>query len=622
MSGFIFQAYVAGGLKAFSFIDEDPEQTTSMRALVALVQGAAVHHEEYDQDIVIEPPTELPHGGIALIQVKFSDKGAASIISPSELKEISKSFKRAAKRVRDEGKTVSGMWLVSNRRIPVRLSTKLRTSEKTLLRKVRPLPEQRVAAWEKAMTLFSQQFGQSEDQISIGTKALVGTIFQQSQQPQGQHEVSREDLWRCLAGGTQARSLVRKHVLPSMRDELSAFRGQADIRLVSRLRLEEAIAETANRALVIFEGRGGAGKTAALDYWAGSILGDQNPALPFVAMEKGNMLSAGWGDSLVSKWNPAVLHPQPEETCRRLRIANPNLGTPLLHLGLDAIDDEHVMSIEVRQRLRNLLHQFLALDGDCQARGRSPEIRMVVTCRSYRDLRNKMLGDNPYALPAAEQSHSVYSFGDFTLLELQDVAQRSVTKDVFDLIFGQSAPESDALPATGSALMSNTWPPNFQTDAWGALPRPISSVASAPVPHDFVKILQDPVMWQAFSELTEPLQRAWLTGDLSLRSRLGERYVERFLLKASRRLPFDPDVMRTALRRVATRVSPLGEVFYEHVTWIEACVTSFGEYQASTLMQEALSGGLILRGDDGRWQWRNKIVEEYLLLPEGPNHGR
>jgi hypothetical protein len=97
LSGFLYQAYAAGGLVALTETLED--DGTDLAALVWLAKQGTIEHEVYDQDVVLRPMIDRCDQGLVFIQLKYSAAGMnAAYIAPAVMQnEVIASFIRSKK---------------------------------------------------------------------------------------------------------------------------------------------------------------------------------------------------------------------------------------------------------------------------------------------------------------------------------------------------------------------------------------------------------------------------------------------------------------------------------------------------------------------------------------------
>ncbi len=623
ISGFLYQIYTVGGLIAETQILGRADDSTSLGALVRLTRAGIVENERFDQDLVLSPIARDCDQGIALVQMKYSGDGMESAnISHEALRtDVIGPFLEATRAAVQEQKTVTSYWLVTNRNVPGTPQDGWTQPERDVYAKLTKIQDAQIASWRTKIDEFSKQYGLTDTEILEGRRLLFGTIFDQTQGVRRAYQLVSSDFLRCLAGGQRAKPLLRAKARPEMLREVRAFDADVTGQIARRDILRRALNEGANRALIVFEGPGGAGKTATLYDWAKTLAETENATLPMVAIRQAGRLPENWPGKLVKQWNPEMDCEGLNEAVERLHIANSPNSPPILHLGLDAIDDEFA-SAEVAENIKALVEEFAQIDRHCQAAGTQPTARLVVTCRSYSDFRVLRLYE---ALSGGEPDRSraplTYQFGFFSRDELQQAVEINCPQLASE-IFGH-VPILSAIEPTFVISSSGTntmWTSGMETGALGEIQRePMAAIIA--LRRDFVQVLIDPVMWRAFVGLSPGDRLAWLRGNEAIDLQLGASYVDRFVRKAARRVQIGIGQMKMALRSLAQDVG--AQARFRSVTdWVSGCCQNnrMSEDAALRFMREARSGGLIVDDTPDWWQWRNDIVARSLTAMEVP-HG-
>jgi hypothetical protein len=613
MSGFLYQALVAAGLLAQSQILVNDE--TELGALVELVKNGELSHEQFDQDLVLSNIANAVEGGVVLIQLKYSaaDRNLASYEAKHN---VLAAFLSAKTRVINAGQTVSGYWLITNRNITGRPQRNWSDEEKLIWADMHRIPDAQTGLWKEAIERYARNYGCRDTEIRQGLNELVGTILQNTQNTAGTYSITQHDLVRCLGRSPYATPLLRKDV----QTLVDNFDSDVACRPVRRRRMDEAMIASSRRALVVFQGPGGSGKTASLHKWAEEISNDPSPDFPFAVIEPASHFEHNWIRDLVHGWNQALTIPNREDAVERLKIANHANVPPILHLSLDGVDD-YISDHIVKRNLKKFLLEFMKLDQDVQRTGRAPDVRLVITCRDFDEFRRKHLGGSRSGGEMnAEKQPGLFDFGNFSDLELEDLVQDNF-QGLYNRIFGaiprNPIPTGSIAASISSVLLVDD---AFATGSTGDSPRQTtSSNIITNTPRNYPKILKDPVMWRAFCKLEDAEREQWLNGDTSLDNKLADIYVHRFIQKAAERLPITDDRIEPALYRIA-HVNRSQEGSYRSlVDWVSACTLggAMDKEDAVLLKEEALTGGLTVENSPEQWQWRNGIIGNFLAQQGG-----
>ena len=129
--------------------------------------------------------------------------------------------------------------------------------------------------------------------------------------------------------------------------------------------------------------------------------------------------------------------------------------------------------------------------------------------------------------------------------------------------------------------------------------------------------LSHPVMWQAYLKLKEAERVGALDSDDACVSLLAGTYIEWFHWKLMLR---DAQWLKrlelASLVEILAAISAVTGAGATHSEdeWVQpACARDLvSQSQASDLLREAISGGLLRETARRQWQWRHRIVREYL----------
>lgn len=599
ISGFLFQVLAGGALRAAGeCLNYGRSSSPDLDALIELTRVAEVVHEFADEDLVLRRMIIDKVGAagaeVTLLQAKFSVYGNARAISPSEMSEIVKAFARTKKRIETTGQRVTGYVLITNRSVSETAPALKGAIEAKIHSELRKITNARIADWHDALAHFARQFGCYEQDIVRGRQALLGRIFETTVSGAASGAITRDDLLDCLAGGMAARELTPKRQAGAMQRQVAGFDADVSLQPVQRELLANVETVCAGRALVIFAGVGGSGKTAALHHWATEIAGRANePAAgprALVAIRAANGLPEDWLSELVHDWNPALRPSSPVEALERLEIANGE-AIPTLHLALDGTD-EYPDDVAARGNVHRLAQWFWQHDQDALG-GKPARARLVITCRDPQGFARDWLslGRSGGAF-VREKAPLTFIFDRFTESELRELLQRNFPDMERRLLPSEAGMGAilDELPSEANQTTTR---------------------------HPVAELLRDPVMWRSFCLVTEDDRAQLLRGDESARMRLAKGYCERFLVKAQSRTGIGIDYLRNALETIADRGRQAGRSFRSITDWQEAASSGSGlsKPETRTLFDEAASGGVIRTEQLVQWDWRDDIVERFFLTP-------
>lgn len=598
ISGFLFQVLVGGALRAAGECSsysrrDDPE----LDALIEIARVGEVVHEFADEDIALRR-TIIDMAGtagmeITLVQVKFSVEGTARPIFPSEMLKIISAFAKAKKRIEETGQSIGGYVLVTNRSLSTSKPTPKGAIEFAIQAQLQTVSDARIAHWHDALTQFARQFGRTDQEIANGRQALLGRIFETTVTGATHDAITREDLLECLAGGLAARELQPTRLAADLQQQVQGFDADVIGSPVQRELMFGIETACAGRALVVFAGAGGSGKTAALHRWAHEIAArasnsDKDPC-PLVAVRAAHTLPEDWLCDIVHDWNPTLRPVSSTEALDRLSIANRG-AVPVLHLCLDGTD-EYSSDATAYGRVQRLTQWFWQEDQN--SRGGTPlRARLVVTCRDAESFARDWLSLARSGGSLSEAKTPIaFIFERFSETELRELL-RANFPELESLVLPQNR-ESDASLDEVASDRSNT--------ATGL--------------HPIAELLRDPVMWRSFCLVTDNDRVRILAGEDSAKLRLAEIYCDRFLVKARSRIGLEVDDLRLALVAIAKRSRHMGRHFRARQEWQEAAIFAcgFSIPQTHKLFREAESGGLIRIEQVVQWDWRNDNIESFLL---------
>ena len=604
ISGFLFQILVGGALRAAGNCQDYLKSDSSeLGAVVKLARTGQVFHEFADQDLIVRNrvvnPASAVSAEITLVQVKFSARGTANPIGPAELAKIIAGLKSATKRIENAGERVTGYFLVTNRSVSdskPSLRTKVANSIHDQLQMVENAA---ISTWHDKLTTFARRFGRTDDEIEGGRQRLLGLIFETTTNGASQGEISHADLLRCLCGDERAQELTSQKQASAMQQQVGGFDVDHRRTPIRRERMANIERDCAGRALILFAGPGGSGKTAALHDWTGQLANNASTTTtttktaPMVAMLAARELPDDWLSEAVNSWNPALRPLNANEALERLIIAG-GASVPLLHLALDGVD-EYPGDATIEGRVRRLAKWFWEQDKAALA-GSPLRARLVITCRNAAEL--------AYDWLLLRRSGGALHGGPEPLVVMFDKFSEKELRELLRVNF----------PAFERQLLRDEGADTASRDIFAtADSSSVSTDRNAPR-HPLVELLLDPVMWRSFCEVTDETRARLVAGHREEERELAKHFCNRFFEKARERTRIPRRTLQTALATIAADHLAKGRRFRTVTEWQQsACASSGLSFpDARLLATEAASGGLIREETGSRWDWRNDAVEIHL----------
>jgi hypothetical protein len=597
LSGFLYQTIFAGGLKAISQLSEGLPAGDTAETLVAFAHDAALVPEAFDQDLGII--SNAANQGLVLVQVKYTANAGKQDIYPKELNDILKSFKAAAKRAQKEHKlTTSVFVIVTNRGVATSTDArinKLKAHPKGPWQELH-LIKKDFTTWADGLIRFAHQYGARDEEIDC--EKLVGRIVTRAVDGLGK-EITARDLRECLAGNGNAKPLVRRSVSADFQNQLNNFTVTGPGTHVLREQVRDTNAKWLTRAMVVFYGPGGTGKTASLKDWAARLAVLNDDTKPLIATHGAKTVAGNWIEELVSVWrgNAHAVDPNPEVAISRLIGANPQILPPVLHLSLDGLD-EPIPDVSYYKNLETLF-QWFGREDKRGLNGEAPRARLVVTCRRPEDLQAIWPGYDYAGYESNSQAYHPIKFGDFSDTEFTELVRTNLS----------SALQTRLLRGESRMTVSSS---SSSTD-------PFDMRAKPPLDDELVSALKDPTLWRAFYELNEPQKVAALDGDLDTKKLMGQSVVNRFCRKVAARRHWRSDDIASLLTQIARGLAQLGMPPYTERQWQDTGTAAGANLdRIKPLFDEADSGGLIIRPDrKSQWRWRHSYVEGFLKHSDG-----
>ena len=611
LSGFLYQMLGVLGLKGQG---EAHREDSGLGALLSLASDANAIHEGYDSDVALQltPIRTAAQTGVVLVQFKFSEAGADSVIAPKEFKEILDRLHAATTAVLKDGKSVSKCFLVSNRaysrdtqKIVDEIakngkSRQLGKDQNAIANGLEFLPGIEPEAWEAALYRFGRRYGLFDNEIESGIKQLLGHILAVTVE-RPTCEVHQKLLIECLTGTRDAHDLIHKHVRHLMASQLIELGPDPRHAIVARQDAETAFVQHRDRALLLCLGSGGTGKTATLRKWAEAT--DQTA---FLGVRRASRVTKHWIQELVNEWrNTPMCNDMPASSLMRLARANPEMESPLLHLNIDGIDERAVVGANT-DALCAILNWFWQEDIKVRKGDKAhPEARLIVTCRTKEDFAEFWYPNTSGSPSIQIECPPTIIFDTFTDTEFAELV-RSERATLGELVHNRLM-QTTASPV-GLSVESQSGPGGVVCDG-----------PSSRSPNAYERMLRHPAIWEAFVELSATNREGFLDGKKGACDALATHYFERFLNKAAARSQHHHrrDNIKFAFSKLAIVSCDESKTVYEFALWnkVIGSELGLGVPFAQELYSEALSAGVI-DGERGTWRWRYPIVANHLAALE------
>jgi hypothetical protein len=603
LSGYLYQMLAVAGLRAWG---ESAEGASPQHdALIAAVRGANVCHETFGQDAALIPSglQSALQRGAALVQIKFSSQGTSEEIGDGELIDIANRLAKSAATLTTEKKlAVSAYFLVTNRSLstnakallptvhggnpPQKIGKKSQKQINATTRAILDTLEYHVIAlggWTDTLTRFAHRYGVLPEEIDKGIERLVGKIFLNTPLTTTARAVSFEDLYECFTRCKAPKLLTRNTQEAQSRIELHRLGAAANEgHHVTRDVMRDIETACSNRAIIVFCGRGGSGKSASLNEWAHTVA--KQDSGPFLRASRAATVGDHWLENTVQEWRatPELANSSLFEVEERLKIANPTIKPPLV----------------TRRALERIVARLCETDRAARMQvDRAPILRLVVTCRENEEFERLLPQETNSGFPTSNPEDLYYAvwFSDFTDEEFEALVKRETPSLAKELLSDGSG--SHGISSAGFTSLATT-----------QIPQNRASPAGSPQ-----RLLRDPATWRAFLMLADPERAAVLRSEEKALIALGRNLVRRFLDRADRRHHWKKDdvfaVLQSSAQTMRNRPGP-----WRKSDWLEPAngLGCFDRRDNGQIFEEALSGGLI-DGSSSDWRWRNKPVEEFLL---------
>jgi hypothetical protein len=625
LAGYLYQIVGALGMKAEAHCPDAPRGSDELDALLTLVGNGDLHHEYLDQDAVIQKLGIESSDEYVLVQFKYSRQVPPPTIGPMELKEIINRLIKSANSASNAGQNVTGYALVTNRRLgdkanDLRQSVEsedlhpplTRKEQVDVLQQLRIVTELSLTKWDSALKNYAQKLGSLEREVKEGIDKLIVSLVRQTVD-QSSALVTEANLIEAFTGCQDARFLTPESIVKHSKSHVEKFPVGLPTAPVRRKILDEIAQATSERALVILSGLGGCGKTVTLWQWASELTTSSPPGTgAYTTIELASDISCSWIAETICEWrnlprSSPCYSEQTERALKRLREANPDLTPPVIHLGLDGLDEE-IGSVEQEHIVKETLRWFWNED-QAPHWDRAPCATLVVTCRNPKDLVNKWLKLDQSGFPYSGELPKAVEINEFSSQELAKAAQQTGIPEIYDRI-------KRALQSINDELLAPSTIEN-EPALFGA-PHPFRNVVDEQV----LEAIKHPAMWRALLQLDEKSRLQVLDGAPQAVRNLAKVFINRFCKKvldrgqASR---LGGDELLDVLHKIALCCQANKQVQQsKNDDWIDpACETDLViRTEARGLYSEAISGGIIIEDDLKHWRWRHDLVRDYLAEVE------
>lgn len=639
LSGFLWQFMGASAIVAMGECQGDNPHTPELDALVRAARqpGVRADTESFDQDLFLRDESGRHVERRCIIaQFKYSrDQTAHTGMHQGNINGIIRRLDMAASAARAIGYLPVAYVLVTNRTI-TRGGTaghprvRLLTPNVDLLMAGPSAPDEptlyvaqgpSMRGWVDELRDFARRFGLDDDEIDDGIVWLMGHLLNAGGgATRVNAALDRKTFTRAFTGSMDTRPLTADDVALRFKDSLEPPRlpWKPNNPLVYRDVLGEIIERARRRAIVVVYGPGGCGKTAVLWQWADATANYRTSEHPtsfsgsLTSLDVANGIGATWVSKVIAAWGGwqarnRLYSDHPDAVWGRLQRANPDAELPILHLGLDGLDED-VEASPRRDAVRDVLRWFWEEDVEVVRTGQPPRATLVVTCRDgARTVEDILHLDRSGRVPIVTTLEQV-RVGDFSGVDLSravaelplDRAEIRRRLDEMISLVDEEGEEDDVVTPFGQSPAAASLTPMA----------PDTTVAS-----DVYAALKHPATWEAFLSLDVGSQSDILSGSNTVR--LAREVVGRACRKAHQRhrlaFPYEDDLM-PVLRGIARRTA-YNLTSIRFTEWVAGARESDLLSPAATrvLYREARSAGLIEEeGDYSLWRWKHKMVWEAL----------
>lgn len=588
-------AWSLGGY-IYQLLGSADERVRAVEAPSAIAGESSVRVllEQHGQDAAVDDGRTT-----RLVQFKYSQ--SARPIQPAELAEILAALEKSSKQV---ARSAAVRWqLVTNRLPSPAAERSLRRAEGTTASRRRrasrsgkestgqvidrlghrlDVLRRDLDEFQSSLHSAAAAFGVDDDGVAGRVLELLQTIAVKAP---GRREVTVEALRRVLAGYPNPKSIRLRDCRGDLR---SALESAAQVRgglvprdIVERRGLNALLAQPA--ALAIVYGPGGCGKTLSLFKALDRRLSD-SVGLAGMIVKSPRDLS-----HVLNSWrNARSAGESPTEALRRLRIANPATGYPVLVLGLDGLDE---VSETERREAEDLIRDFHEMHVNLHRSQLEPDGLLVVTCRDEEDVHHVVAPQGPGGPPPPEiPSLKIEEFTDEEFAAVWAIWFRD-----------------EALPRLGSS------------------DEMLASVAdTVAAPDRRLLALRHPVLLGCTKLLCKEERQRLYQGDSAVWRQVLVSYFDWFTKKTCRRAECHPRVVLGVLKAAAraTAETPLGAHDREG-DWVTPATKETGQAPdlVRQIFDDAVTTGVVIAGPTKytqpihlpiEWRWRFPELAAHL----------
>jgi hypothetical protein len=620
--GFVAQLLGVSGLKARGLSVASVGQASELDRTILSFASAEYRHEHIGQDMTIRHFTPSGENGCVLIQFKYSLDASNNPLVPSDIWDIIGALSDSEDFAREDGAISVDYALVTNRQLGPWLAEASRHLGDDVYR-LGPskhfVPPQEMQGvydslvvvrrslneWEGYLTDFAHLYGALPIEIDKGVDQIVGRLARGTVSDSIPQAFEQADLIKAFTGQPCARPLSTSAVAEITTERVNQFATLLSLRQdhYSRRQVLEELADAARQVpIVVLTGQGGCGKTVTMWQWALTLVSTAAEGGAYTEISLAEDIPAAWISDTIYTWRgfpaPAALGREDKEIAiHRLELLSSGRNHPIMHLGLDGLDEE--ISHEQKLQIRAIVQWFRE-----KAQLSAPNLPhvLVVTCREREDF-EKILSINLDGFTADSTGITFLDVPDFSPPELSAVAAMKAL---------------ESFPRIDSSLR-NRYPKEFRGPQQDTPERAILTVEPAnPGDPMVVDSLLHPVMWRAFQELPPDERLLALDRDLDAIRGMLLVFVSWFCRKTQRRKPLrdvDSTALNETLRAIAEHTHAQEPTKYlpfsKWSTPAMQCSGAGGQVQARQMFNEArISGVILVQGQS--WRWRHHLVCAYL----------
>ncbi|MEM7118067.1 MAG: hypothetical protein AAF614_36895 [Chloroflexota bacterium] len=540
-----------------------------------------------------------------LVQFKYSIVGKK--LGSGELRKIIDKLDKNVELASARGETVTACILVTNRLFTSqRGAAKQLWDEEQAKKRRYSLRKSLITLdiWAETLEMFGRQLCVSDHDIQSGVNGLIGEILRKTGGQNPSVSITVEDIKEAFTDCREARQVTPKNAHDHSLKQLVSLQEWdtgLQIPIIPRDILQDISSACTRNALVILHGHGGCGKTAMLWLWL--------KEKEFASFSTTRNFSRNWLAHELCNWvNLPANHPwrtllHRDEIIERVIKANADYPLPIIHLGLDGLDEGYFTG-EARHNIRGIIQWFWNEDMAARRESRSPRAVLVLTCRDLNYLKREWLPSVPSGF------NSTYDLIDIPINNFSSHDLHIALRSSTSLDKRVKSKITDNLEPFSFGDMYSTLTPTFRS-----LTPHVKLVDQS-----VIKALHHPIIWRVFLGLETPIQLGILDGNSKSLMKLAEIFVSRFCQKVLDRQRIEEiqeDDVYSALRQIANTGFSRSQAtaWLSYRDWSNPLSETgfWNRIQSKRFFREALSGGLIIDNPDYKWQWYYPWIQEYLV---------